>query len=253
MQTHTELWTATLADLELQLAAATYDTWLRSTQASSVKGNVLSVQASSQYAADWLNEELNAVVARTASHMAGRRISVVFIVNNAKAAPKAQPQQPDLSFKFYDFDILSRGWVTTPSYVIKFWMPLVGVEAFGAYLLLKAIYYNTEGKWTRTRTVYLQLLADTCGCHRQTLIGRNGKKGKLWRLQEEGIAHIQVTGNTKTRRYIIRVLNNLPMLTPTQLAKLPLLVQKEHATFLVMAKLEKEEWEQLSLMQRNPE
>lgn len=244
-----DLWERTLEDLELQLASATYQTHLAHTRSVSVKGDVVVVEAKSDFSMEWLNDQLNAVITETLVHMAGRAMSVVFVGPRAK--PKAMDphtEQPDALVKYYDFDILTRGWVHVPSYAIKFWMPLVGMEAFGSYLLLRAIYYNELGaKWTRTRTVYLQLLADTVGCHRQTLVGRSGARGKLWNLVDEGIAHIKVTGNTKTRRYVIKVLVNLPLLTPEQLAKLPSLLRREHRDFLIMAKLEETEWEQLSL------
>lgn len=253
MSNHTEIWRQVLADLELQLARPTFDTHLRSTTALSLADDVLTVRASSEFNADWLNGQLKPIIERTTQWIAGRTLEVLFVgpgEHQLRADPNGR--NPDTSVSFYNFDILTRGWVTIPSYVIKFWLPLLGAEAFGVYLLLRAIYYNPDRKWTRTRSVYLQLLADTCGCHRQTLIGRDGTTGKLWNLQTEGIAKIKVTGNTKTRRYVIKVLNTLPLLTPDQLAKLPRLLQHEHDTFLMMAKLDKEEWEQLDLIKPEP-
>lgn len=249
MSNHVELWKETLADLELTLARGTFDTHLRGSVAVSLVDEQLTVEATSQFNVDWLNERLNAVIARTATWIAGRPVEVTFVRRGSRSIRAGNEDAgADTSVTFYNFDILTRGYVTIPSYAIKFWLPLLGAEAFGVYLLLRAIYYNPHRRWTRTRSVYLQLLADTCGCHRQTLIGRDGKSGKLWNLQNEGIAKIRVTGNTKTRRYVIKVLNSLPLLTPQQLAKLPPLLQSEHSTFLMMAKLDKDEWEQLHLI-----
>lgn len=270
----THLWQLALQDLELQLARATFHTWLKDSTPLSLVGDCLTVSTSSRFAPDWLNTRLHSLVGRTLTRIAQRPLTCTFVARppscrddplgrlrspngpagrlqppddqTARPLPPHDPDADQLIIKLHDFDVTSRGYVVTPSYAIKFWLPLVGAHAFAVYLALRAWYYNPHGDWTRNRPVYMSLLAQTVGCHPQTLTGRRTRVdahlGALHRLSSEGIARIRVTGSTRTRRYFIAVRNSLPLLTPAQVAKLPRLVQTEHDRFLAAAEIDHQSW-----------
>ncbi len=75
-----QLWQATLGRLQLQLAKPTYDTWIKNTQPISYEEGVLVIGVHSAYAKDWLENRLYAAIQRTASDVAGRAVTVRFIV-----------------------------------------------------------------------------------------------------------------------------------------------------------------------------
>lgn len=75
-----QLWQATLGQLQLQLAKPTYDTWIKNTQSISYEEGVLVIGVHSAYAKDWLENRLYAAIQRTVSQIAGRAVTVRFIV-----------------------------------------------------------------------------------------------------------------------------------------------------------------------------
>ena len=248
--TATDTWSAALAELELQLPRATYDTWLRDTRLISHDAGHYTIGASSATAVECLGGNLLPAIKRTLSRIARQPVTVEFQVGANGRSPAEEtdptPDEPDAYIQILDFDPLSRGYQITPAYSVKFWLPLLGAPAFNSYQVLKAWYYSNSD-WTRYRAIYMELLANTVGVGLQTLTGRPGHRGQIYRLEDEGIARITVTGNTKTRQYYITVRNTLPLLTPDQVRQLKPLLRKEHARFLELAAIDKEEWQQLKL------
>lgn len=81
------LWTATLADLELQMTRATFDAWLRDTRCISYDDDdTLVIAVKNDYAVDWLENRLYPVIARTLSRLSGNGTSARFVVQEQRAA-----------------------------------------------------------------------------------------------------------------------------------------------------------------------
>ena len=114
--TAAELWAATLADLERNLALPTFDTWLRSTEALSLDDATLTVVASTPYAHDWLNTRLKPLVERTAGRIVDRPIAVTFTDPGAPPQLEAGDYRPDAHARVFDFDPKSRGYQIVPAY-----------------------------------------------------------------------------------------------------------------------------------------
>lgn len=60
-----KLWRQVLEDVELQMTRATFDAWLRQTQALEIDGPVLVVQAKDRYAVEWLTNRLYTPILRS--------------------------------------------------------------------------------------------------------------------------------------------------------------------------------------------
>ena len=133
------------ADAEDILKRATFDTWLRATQPYSLVDATLTVVASTPYAHDWLNTRLKPTIERTAGLIADCPITVTFTAPGAPAKPETSDYRPDAHARVFDFDPKSRSYQIVPAYAVKFWLPLLGAEAFATYQLLKAWYYNPHG------------------------------------------------------------------------------------------------------------
>ena len=250
MTTPTDTWQTALADLELQLPKTAYDTWLSTTTLISHDDGAYIIGASSAAAVECLSGSLLPAIKRTLSRISRQPVTVEFQVGAngscSNADPDPTPDAPDAYVQILDFDPLSRGYQITPAYSVKFWLPLLDAPAFNSYQVLRAWYYSNSD-WTRYRAVYMELLANTVGVGLQTLTGRPGHRGQIYRLEDQGIARITVTGNTKTRQYYITVRNTMPLLTPDQVGQLKPLLRKEHGRFLQLAAIDQEEWQQLKL------
>ena len=76
------LWQATLKELQRQLPAATFNSWLAGTYAVPTASSPLrlTVQARSPYAQEWLAHRLHAVISRTVAGIAGYGIDIKYTV-----------------------------------------------------------------------------------------------------------------------------------------------------------------------------
>ncbi|MGC9349367.1 MAG: chromosomal replication initiator protein DnaA [Anaerolineae bacterium] len=86
------LWQATLGELELKMARATFDTWLRDTHCIGIEnGNTLVIGVKNGYAVEWLGNRLYGVIQRTLARLTGKSIEARFVVWEAKRAEKTTP------------------------------------------------------------------------------------------------------------------------------------------------------------------
>ncbi len=114
-----KIWKAALGELELQMARATFDTWLRDTHCLGVEeGNVLIVGVQNGYAVEWLTHRLHKVIRRTLHRITGEEWQVRFVVwdirppddpPDALALPEESPVTPvpapilNTRYTFQDF------------------------------------------------------------------------------------------------------------------------------------------------------
>jgi chromosomal replication initiator protein len=86
-----DLWNAALANIEKKISKPSYDTWLKSTKAHSLQGNLLVITAPNEFARDWLEERYSQLIAGILYEITGEELSVKFII------PQNQKEEdPDL-------------------------------------------------------------------------------------------------------------------------------------------------------------
>jgi uncharacterized membrane-anchored protein len=73
------VWTATLAELQLQMSKATFDTWVKPTFPIGfrVEGDELVIGVRNAYAKQWLDNRLYGMIERTLQHVLGRSIKTI--------------------------------------------------------------------------------------------------------------------------------------------------------------------------------
>jgi chromosomal replication initiator protein len=71
-------WQTTLGELQLQMTKATFDTWLRGSQAIACRDGTVTVYVKHAYAVDWLQNRLQPLIRRTLQRHAGPGADVVF-------------------------------------------------------------------------------------------------------------------------------------------------------------------------------
>ena len=83
-----EVWQSALGELQLQVARANYQTWLKDTKGVSFRNGEFVVGVPSIFAAEWLDKRLSSLVKKTLISITGRELQVCFQVDGAEAEPE---------------------------------------------------------------------------------------------------------------------------------------------------------------------
>jgi chromosomal replication initiator protein len=75
-----DLWHAALANIEKKISKPSFDTWLKSTKAHSLQGNLLVITAPNEFARDWLEERYSQLISGILYEITGEELSVKFII-----------------------------------------------------------------------------------------------------------------------------------------------------------------------------
>jgi len=73
------IWANSLAELQLQMTRATFDTWLRGSQVLEADDGHLTIAVRHDHAVDWLQNRLQSLIQRTVARHAGRDLKVDFV------------------------------------------------------------------------------------------------------------------------------------------------------------------------------
>jgi len=74
------IWQEVKERLRMQLAQATYDTWVKQTELISITGQQWLIQCDSSFAQDWLENRLNGTLTRTVRSVAGHEVELKFVI-----------------------------------------------------------------------------------------------------------------------------------------------------------------------------
>ena len=80
MENIADLWNAALANIEKKISKPSFDTWLKSTKAHSLQGNLLVITAPNEFARDWLEERYSQLISEILYEITGEELSVKFII-----------------------------------------------------------------------------------------------------------------------------------------------------------------------------
>jgi chromosomal replication initiator protein len=75
-----DLWNKALADIEKKISKPSFDTWLKSTKAHSLQGDLLIITAPNEFARDWLEERYSQIISDILYEITGEELSVKFII-----------------------------------------------------------------------------------------------------------------------------------------------------------------------------
>lgn len=99
----------------------------------------------------------------------------------------------------------------------------------------------------------IQTLADTCaGGNRHAILGRRACRGHRAQvgaveiLEREHVAQVIVKGTGPTTRYLFRIQEALPLLTPTQVGRLSPTLRQAHDRFIRQCQIDHQEWQRLT-------
>ncbi len=87
-----QAWQSVLAQLQLDMAKASFDTWVRDTRPLSYENGILTVAVPNAYARDWLDGRLSSVVNRLLIGVLNSNATVNFVVAQADEPATADPE-----------------------------------------------------------------------------------------------------------------------------------------------------------------
>ena len=78
---HQQAWQTVLGQLQMEMPRASYDTWVRDTEALSYEDGCLTIGVRNTYARDWLEDRLASTVSRLLIGIMNRTVTVEFVVS----------------------------------------------------------------------------------------------------------------------------------------------------------------------------
>ncbi|MCM3118123.1 chromosomal replication initiator protein DnaA [Neobacillus drentensis] len=99
MENIADLWHAALANIEKKISKPSFDTWLKSTKAHSLQGDLLIITAPNEFARDWLEERYSQLIAGILYEITGEELAVKFIIPQNQKEAENDVQLPPKKVK----------------------------------------------------------------------------------------------------------------------------------------------------------
>ena len=90
-----QAWQSVLAQLQMEMPRASYDTWVRDTRPTSYENGVLTVGVRNAYARDWLENRMSATVDRLLVGLFDSNVTVEFVVSQASETDSRTDPDPE--------------------------------------------------------------------------------------------------------------------------------------------------------------
>ena len=87
------LWQAALGQIQLQVTRPNYETWLRDTSGLNLEDGVFTIGVPSDFIAEWLNNRLHDLIAKTLASIVGHPLQLAFAIDGADS-PEIVPPAP---------------------------------------------------------------------------------------------------------------------------------------------------------------
>jgi hypothetical protein len=103
-----QAWQSVLGQLQMEMLRASFDTWVRDTEASSFEDSVMTITTCNAYARDWLESRLASTVQRLLVGILNQSVSVQFVVRDApEAGTESEEEEPEVAIEpvqWLDYD-----------------------------------------------------------------------------------------------------------------------------------------------------
>lgn len=187
-----QIWQAALRELQLQMPKATFDTWVKDTQAISHKDGIFVIGVPNDSVRDWLEDRLSTTVERTLVGIIGHSVQVEFAVLQDSTPAKPQSRQPIVSPPSPNAGETARVEqlalepiyttaasaiirpelnVATSLYSVQKWLPLLGVQRWTLIQALRCLCVHSPRRpdGTKWLTTTWKELADLLNVDRRTI------------------------------------------------------------------------------------
>lgn len=93
------LWKNTLDIIETKISKPSFETWLKSTQISSLENNDLTIIAPNEFARDWLESRYSTLIQDTLYELVGEKLNIKFIIPPSSSELDDMISEPKVSKK----------------------------------------------------------------------------------------------------------------------------------------------------------
>jgi hypothetical protein len=266
-----EIWQEALGELQLQLTAATFDTWLGRTRLISGEDGTFVIGVHNRFAQEWLEGRLDGMIRRTLSGLAGKAVAVKFVVFGGTPAAvrgvdepgegaleagaleasalEASEASPPVSVLPEMPDLRDVGYFPVSRYECSFWAPRLGRVAWRVWEIVRGADIRKEkSEWTSERRWSAPELARLVPCGPQAIVGVNREAGRqagaLDRLAASGVGRHRRQGDARDPHtmYVMCVRVRLPLLTPSEVMGLSDSLRHRHDRWLEEHGFDPREW-----------
>ena len=157
-----QAWQSVLGQLQMEMPRASFETWVRDTQAISLEDGVMTVSVRNAYARDWLESRLSSTVSRLLVGILNQSIAVNFVVADGSEenpistddsleddTQPAQENALEISSKesdsLYEKIVRPNRAVYLPGY-FRNWLKYLGPDLAWCYVAFRQAAYAREGK-----------------------------------------------------------------------------------------------------------
>ncbi len=102
MENIADLWQAALSNIEKKISKPSFETWLKSTKAHSLQGDLLVINVPNEFARDWLEERYSKLISDILYEITGERLSPKFIIPHDPKDEEQEIQAPPIKAKKED-------------------------------------------------------------------------------------------------------------------------------------------------------
>lgn len=101
MENISDLWNKALAEIEKKISKPSFETWLKSTTAHSLKGDVLIITVPNEFTKDWLESRYTRLIEQTLYDITGEELKIKCTIPNHQTPeefdlkPSSKPQKHD--------------------------------------------------------------------------------------------------------------------------------------------------------------
>lgn len=88
-----QAWQATLAQLQMEMPKATFDTWVREARLLAVEGEIFTVEVANAYIREWLENRLSSTIRRILSGILNQPVEIHFVVISSTFGEIQETQQ----------------------------------------------------------------------------------------------------------------------------------------------------------------
>ncbi|MCL6618063.1 MAG: chromosomal replication initiator protein DnaA, partial [Anoxybacillus ayderensis] len=101
MENISDLWNKALAEIEKKISKPSFETWLKSTSAHSLKGDILIITVPNEFTKDWLESRYTRLIEQTLYDITGEELKIKCTIPNHQTLeefdlkPSSKPRKHD--------------------------------------------------------------------------------------------------------------------------------------------------------------
>ncbi|WP_223702792.1 chromosomal replication initiator protein DnaA [Sutcliffiella deserti] len=99
MKNISDLWLKALNEIEKKISKPSFETWLKSTKAYSLKGDNLVITAPNEFARDWLESRYSNLIGETITDITGEELTIKFIIPQNQSDEEIEIKTPPAKIK----------------------------------------------------------------------------------------------------------------------------------------------------------